>query len=121
MPFGPVEAEAARLETARVVTVTCSPTHGVDHTVTFGARLRAAGHIVVLHLAARMVLSQDHLDELLGRLVEADIHDVLVVGGDQPVPLGTYGGGLDILTAMRAHPQAPASVGIRNTCLPGTV
>jgi methylenetetrahydrofolate reductase (NADPH) len=65
LPFARGEEEAARLPGPAHLTVTCSPKHGLDHTVEVAARLRALGHLVTVHFAARMVRGRDHLDELL--------------------------------------------------------
>ena len=67
LPFGKGEAEAAELPERVRLTVTCSPKHGLDESIATATRLRALGHSVTLHLAARMVRGRDHLDELLGR------------------------------------------------------
>lgn len=112
MPFGKAEEEAQAVGQPLTVTVTCSPKHGIDHSVDYGTRMRAMGHTVVIHVAARMVRSEQHLDELLSRMHEADIRDVFLVGGDQSDPLGPYKRGLDLLPLVRAHARAPRSLGV---------
>jgi len=112
MPFGKAEHEAQEVGQPLTLTVTCSPKHGIDHSVEYGSRLRAMGHNVVIHVAARMVKSEQHVDELLARMREADIRDVFLVGGDQSDPLGPYQRGLDLLPLLREHPQAPRTLGV---------
>lgn len=73
-----------------MLTVTCSPKHGVDHTLDFSDRLRARGFSVVPHIAARMVRDSHHLEQIAARLRERAYTDVFVIGGDQTPPLGQY-------------------------------
>ena len=54
----------AQLPPASVVTVTCSPTKGIAATLDLAARLRDAGHVVVPHLAARLVEDRDAVNRL---------------------------------------------------------
>lgn len=112
MPFGSATDQAAQLATPLRLSVTCSPKHGVDHTVEFAAGLRKLGHVVTCHIAARMVEGQDHLDELLARMHDVDIHDVFLVGGDQQRARGPYARALDLLPAVKESANAPQSVGI---------
>ena len=112
LPFGSVEQEAAQLARPLTLTVTCSPKHGNDHTVESAARLRALGHTVVAHLSARMVRSASHLDELIARIREADVHDVLAVGGDHSDPLGPYPDSYELVEGLLAHREAPHTIGV---------
>jgi len=112
LPFASGEREAARAPHPLTLTVTCSPRHGIDHTVDFATRVRGAGHVVIVHLAARMVRGADHLDEILERLDAAGIADVFLVGGDATAPLGPYGSALELLPELRAHRMAPRSIGV---------
>jgi methylenetetrahydrofolate reductase (NADPH) len=112
MPFGHPEQQAAELPAPTRLTVTCSPRHGIDESITTAERLAALGHAPVVHLAARMVRSDEHLDELLGRMAAAGMADVFVVGGDGPEPLGPYASAVDLLPVVAAHPQRPRDIGI---------
>lgn len=112
MPFGKAEQEAQEVGQPLTLTVTCSPKHGIDHSVEYGSRLRAMGHNVVIHIAARMVKSEQHIDELLARMDEADIHDIFLVGGDHSDPLGPFQRGLDLLPLIREHARAPRTLGV---------
>jgi methylenetetrahydrofolate reductase (NADPH) len=112
LPFGACEQEAARLTERVRLTVTCSPRHGVDRTVEVAGRLRALGHAVVPHLAARMVRGRDHLDELLERLAVDGIDDVFLIGGDGASPLGPYASAVELLGELHAHPRRPREIGV---------
>src|SRR4029079_4434452 len=91
---------------------TCWPKHGVDESIGTATRLRALGHSVTLHLAARMVRGPDHLDELLARLKENRIDDALVIGGDATPPPGPYASSVELLPIIPDPPRRPVTVGI---------
>src|SRR5262245_2731240 len=97
LPFGRAEEEAARLTEHVRLTVTASPTHTLDETVETGTRLRALGHDVTVHLAARMIRDRAHLDELLATMAEAGIDDAFVIGGDATPPAGPYASAVELL------------------------
>jgi methylenetetrahydrofolate reductase (NADH) len=108
MPFERAVEEAAQLPESARLTVTCSPRHGLDESVAIAHELRKLGHEVTLHLAARMVRSRDHLDELLAM----GLDDLFVIGGDQTPPLGPYASAVELLPLIHNHPHRPASLGI---------
>jgi methylenetetrahydrofolate reductase (NADPH) len=112
LPFGRGEQEAAELPEHVWLTVTASPTHTLDDTVAVACRLRAVGHDVTPHLAARMVRDRAHLDELLGALARSGVDDVFLVGGDATPPQGPYASAGDVLPLIVGHPQRPATIGI---------
>jgi methylenetetrahydrofolate reductase (NADH) len=112
MPFAKGEAQAAELPEPVRLTVTTSPKHGVDHTLDVSERLRALGHGVTVHLAARMVRDRAHLESVLERASAAGIDDLFVVGGDAPEPHGPYREASDVLTVLAEHPLRPARLGV---------
>jgi methylenetetrahydrofolate reductase (NADH) len=112
LPFGRGEEEAAELPERVRLTVTCSPKHGLDESIGTATRLRAIGHSVTLHLAARMVRGRDHLDELLGRMRESGIDDAFVIGGDATPPHGPYSSAVELLPIIHEHRQRPVTIGI---------
>jgi methylenetetrahydrofolate reductase (NADPH) len=112
LPFARAEEEAAKLTEPVLLTVTCSPTHGLDRTVEVASRLSALGHSVTVHLAARMVEDRAHLDRVLGTMAETGVEDVFVIGGDASPPLGPYSSAGEILPLISEHPHRPQSIGI---------
>ena len=112
MPFARGEEEAAELPEHVRLTVTCSPKHGLDRTVEVGTRLRALGHAVTVHLAARMVRDRAHLDELLVAMAASGIDDAFVIGGDATPPHGPYASAVELLPLVQEHPLRPRTVGI---------
>jgi methylenetetrahydrofolate reductase (NADPH) len=64
------------------VTVTASPTHGIESTIELCEGLIALGHPATPHLAAHMMRDRAHLAELLERCRSAGIRSAFVIGGD---------------------------------------
>jgi methylenetetrahydrofolate reductase (NADPH) len=112
LPFARGEEEAAALLEQVRLTVTCSLTQGLDHSVEFATRLRALGHEVTVHLAARMVRDRMHLDQVLTALAQAGIDDTFVIGGDARSPHGPYASALELLRILHRHPHRPRTIGV---------
>jgi methylenetetrahydrofolate reductase (NADPH) len=112
LPVGRGEHEAEQLAMPLHLTVTCSPKHGPDRTVDAAKRLRALGHGVTAHLAARMVRDPSHLDTLLRGLAEAGVDDIFLIGGDADAPQGLYTGAVDLLPLVAQHRLRPRTIGI---------
>jgi len=112
LPFDSALTEAAAVAPSLNVTVTCSPRLGNDEAVDLAIKLRSLGHTPTPHIAARMVRSAGHLDELLSRMNAGNVRGVFLVGGDAAQPVGPYRRALDVLGELRAHPLAPRWIGI---------
>jgi methylenetetrahydrofolate reductase (NADPH) len=94
------------------LTVTASPTKGIEPTLTVAERLAAQGRQVVPHLAARLIADEVHLKDVLQRLADHAMTDALVIAGDAKQPAGSFTGALDLLTAMAGLGHQLAEVGI---------
>ncbi len=70
------------------VTVTASPTKGLDTTLELAERLARAGYPVVPHVSARLVVDKQHLSEIVARLHAVGIDNVFVPAGDAEQPAG---------------------------------
>jgi methylenetetrahydrofolate reductase (NADH) len=90
---------AEALPHGATVTVTASPSHGLESTVALGESLAELGHVVVPHLSAHMVRDRGHLTELIQRCRDAGFTRAFVVGGDAKEP-GDFHDGLSLLRAM---------------------
>jgi methylenetetrahydrofolate reductase (NADPH) len=113
VPAGGVEEQVERwLDREVTVTVTASPTRGMDATLDLAARVAELGFHVVPHLSARLVVDDRHLAEILARLDEAGIRDALVIAGDRREPVGQYADALALLSAMAAVPHGIREIGI---------
>jgi methylenetetrahydrofolate reductase (NADPH) len=112
LPLGSGEEEARRLPEPVRLTVTCSPKYGPDRSVEVAGRLRAMGHGVTVHVAARMVRDRAHLDTLLADMAESGADDLFLIGGDADPPQGSYASAVELLPVVVEHPHRPASIGI---------
>jgi methylenetetrahydrofolate reductase (NADPH) len=103
--------EAERLPGPERLTITCSPRHGPDESVEIAQRLRALGHGITVHVAARMVRDRSHLDELLDGMRRAEA-DLFLIGGDATPPEGPWSSAGELLPVIAEHPQRPSEIGI---------
>lgn len=94
------------------VTVTASPTKGLEPTLALVHRLSGCGYRVVPHLSARLVRDGAHLPELVGELRTAGVRDVFVVAGDAEKPHGPFEGATDLLDALAGLGSPFEEVGI---------
>jgi methylenetetrahydrofolate reductase (NADPH) len=94
------------------ITVTASPTKGLDHTLDLTERLAKRGYRVVPHLSARLVVDRTHLAEIVDRLVTIGVDDVFVPAGDADPPAGEFHGALPLLASLTALGKPFRHVGI---------
>lgn len=112
LPIHGMQQAAEALPAGAVVTVTCSPRHGLERTLEASEWLAGAGFQVVPHLAARLVRDRPHLQRLLAHLAALGVEDVFVVGGDGQRPVGDFPHGLALLEAMAELSTRPERVGV---------
>jgi methylenetetrahydrofolate reductase (NADPH) len=94
------------------VTVTASPTRGLEPTLELTERIAGHGYDVVPHLAARQVRDRGHLAEIVERLRTAGASDVFVMAGDAEESAGDFDGSLPLLRALAELGQPFRDVGI---------
>ena len=94
------------------VTITASPSKGLEATLDLTERLLAHGYDVVPHLAARMVTGKAELSEICARLVPLGVRTVFVPAGDADPPAGDYKASLDMLEDLADLGRPFANVGI---------
>lgn len=95
----------------RTITVTASPSKGLEATLELAERLAGHGYVVVPHLAARMLTGRSELAEIADRLVGKGITSVFVPGGDAE-PVGDYQDALALLEDLAALGRPFSHVGI---------
>jgi methylenetetrahydrofolate reductase (NADPH) len=83
------------------VTVTASPTRGLDATLDLAAALRGDGYDVVPHVSARLVRDIEHLRDIVARVTEQGITDIFVPAGDAEPPAGQFHSSLSLLEALQ--------------------
>lgn len=112
LPTKTIEAKVLEsVPTDVPVTVTASPSMGLERTIETAESLAAQGYTVVPHLAARMVHGRTELQELAVRLGAAGITSVFVPGGDAD-PVGDYKDALSLLEDLTALGSPFAHVGM---------
>lgn len=107
-----LEQVASNLPAGRTVTVTASPSKGLEPSLALAEQLAAQGYDVVPHLAARMISGQSELAEIVDRLVPQGIRTVFVPAGDADPPAGEYTEALHVLEGLTALGRPFAEVGI---------
>jgi len=100
MPFDSIEEQATHLPDGATITITASPTLGLEDTITWSERLAERGYEVVPHVAARYVRDEDHLAEISERLLDVGVTDIFVPGGDREEPIGKFESAYQLLTAL---------------------
>jgi methylenetetrahydrofolate reductase (NADPH) len=109
---GVTEAVLANLSPGSKVTVTASPTKGLDPTLDLADQLAPRGYRVVPHLPARLVRDRSHLEEIVARLRAAGVSEVFVIAGDARQQAGEFSGAAELLEAMGALRGSFAEIGI---------
>ncbi len=112
LPTPTIESKVLEsVPTSVPVTVTASPSMGLERTISTAERFAAAGYTVVPHLAARMVSGRAELQELSARLGAAGITTIFVPGGDAD-PVGDYKDALSMLEDLTVLGNPFADVGV---------
>ena len=83
------------------VTVTASPTRGLDATLELAGRLKAEGFAVVPHVSARLVRDVAHLRDIVAQVTEQGIADP---------PAGPFHSSLSLLEALHELAAADGSL-----------
>ena len=94
------------------VSVTASASKTLEDTLDLTAELCALGHHPVPHVAARMVTSRDHLEELLGRIESMGLSEIFLVGGDVASPAGPFDSAGGLLEALREISHSLVHIGV---------
>lgn len=103
LPTATIEQKVVdALPAGSTVTVTASPSQGIEGTMALTERLLGHGFDAVPHIAARMVSGRSELTEIVDRLRSAGVGTIFVPGGDQDPPAGDYANALDMLVDLTA-------------------
>jgi methylenetetrahydrofolate reductase (NADPH) len=106
LPLDGVEEQVlAHVPRDVTLTVTASPSKGLDATFALVERLVGHGYAVVPHLSARLVRDRGHLQELVDVSASLALRDLFVVAGDAQEPAAYEGAAalLDDLAEL-GHP-----------------
>jgi methylenetetrahydrofolate reductase (NADPH) len=96
---GIVDEVRDRVPHAVKITVTASPSKGLEATLAVAEQL-APHYAVVSHLSARLVRDRRHLESIVERLDAAGVRDVFVIAGDARHQAGDFAGAAELLSAM---------------------
>jgi methylenetetrahydrofolate reductase (NADPH) len=94
------------------VTVTTSPSRGLEPTLDLTERLTAHGYRTVPHLSARLVRDEAHLADIVARLRASGVADVFVPAGDADPPAGAFASALSLLEQLTEMGSPFCRVGI---------
>jgi methylenetetrahydrofolate reductase (NADPH) len=114
LPFKSTEEKVvAHVPRDVALTVTTTEAKGLDPTLDLAARLTGHGYDAAPHVAARLVRDEAHLTDIVGRLHEAGVRSLFVIGGDAPEPAGMFPDALSLLERLDAlgHPFRSIGVG----------
>ncbi len=111
LPFRSAIDQIEFLPKAATVTITASPTKGIEPTVEYATKLARRGFDVIPHVAARSVANTDHLARILDAIAQAGIGQIFVVGGDSTTP-GEYPDALSLLQAIAGLSDPLPKIGI---------
>ena len=94
------------------ITITASPRRGIDATVSLAERLARSGYKVVPHISARLIRDEEHLRDVLERVVALGRKEAFVIAGDAKEPAGEFPDSVSLLTAINAHPHGLREIGV---------
>jgi methylenetetrahydrofolate reductase (NADPH) len=116
IPLKGLDDKLGALPPATTVTVTSSVKLGLERTLQQSLRAAAAGYHVVPHLPARQVRDEAELRSFVGRIRDAGITDLYVIGGDAPEPLGPYQSAAQLLAVLAGIDHGLQEIGV--ACYP---
>lgn len=111
VPLKSLDAAVQALPAAAEVSVTCSPTKGIEETQRLTAALLAHGYAPIPHIAARMVRDRAHTAELADWCRELGLQKIFIVGGDAEEP-GEYPGAVEFLADFLATDHGVGTIGV---------
>jgi methylenetetrahydrofolate reductase (NADPH) len=112
IPMKGVDDQVRCLSPGAVVTVTCSPRHGIERSVAMATQYRHLGYRAVPHVAARLVRDRVHLQAVAQSLEEAGLKEVFVIAGDEAQPAGSFVGALDVLRGLHEIDPSGWRIGV---------
>ena len=82
------------------ISVSCSPTGGIEPTLELHKRLTEKGYKSTPHISARVIKSREHLREVLDKLAESGTKEIMALGGDSEPPRGPIASSAQLLREM---------------------
>jgi methylenetetrahydrofolate reductase (NADPH) len=100
VPLHSAPEQIPHLPEGSTVSVTWSPTRGLEPTLALCEQLAARGFRAVPHVAARQVKGEAELADIADRAAAAGIEEIFVVGGDATEPEGPFRSALELLVCL---------------------
>jgi methylenetetrahydrofolate reductase (NADPH) len=111
-PARGIEEKLEVLPAGSYVAITCSPRKGIDATLDLCERLSRRQLRLVPHVAARLVVDEAHLRDVLARLDALRVDSIFVPGGDASQPRGRFSSSLELLRAIAEIGHGFEDVGV---------
>ncbi len=112
LPLEGAEQQATYLPNGAKVTITCSPTRGLQSTLRLAEDLSERSFQTVPHISARLISDEAHLEKTVRRLEGHGVREVFVIGGDSKQPVGKFSGASGLLDAMDQMGHSFEEVGV---------
>ena len=94
---GALKRVLSNLSTDSRISISCSPTNGIDATLRLHRRLSDKGYRPIPHVTARSIKSHEHLREIMDVLAETNTRGIMALGGDPDVPWGPFDSSFSLL------------------------
>jgi methylenetetrahydrofolate reductase (NADPH) len=103
LPMKNVEQQFSFIPPEAKVTITISPSKGVNATLELTEQLSktVSPERITPHISARLVESQEHLKAILKYARDLGIQELFVVGGDTQIPAGQFNSSFELVRAIR--------------------
>lgn len=82
IPLKNVHEQGEFLPESSTISITCSPAKDIEATLELCENFLAKGHTTIPHFAARMVESEEHVNQIVKRVEALGIETVFIIGGD---------------------------------------
>lgn len=103
LPMKHVEQQFAFIPPEAKVTVTVSPSKGINATLELSEQLSKfiSPERITPHISARLVESHEHLRTILRHTNDLGIKELFIVGGDTQTPAGPFANSFELVRAIR--------------------
>jgi methylenetetrahydrofolate reductase (NADPH) len=112
VPMKSIDQAISDLPPNAHVSITCSPTKGIEATLEYTSQLIDLGHKPIPHIAARLVQGPDHMSRIAHWLQQHDVKEVFVIAGDAPEPAGPYEGALPVIRGLLERDVGITRIGV---------
>ncbi|MDO8390057.1 MAG: methylenetetrahydrofolate reductase [Actinomycetota bacterium] len=112
IPMKNVEPQIEHIPIGSSVSVTCSPAKGQQATLNLTARLIDLGFMTVPHISARLCADDVEVKRLAEFCRTHGVHEVFLIAGDPPEPVGKYDGAVAFLRDFLGHDHGLRRIGV---------